>query len=138
VADPSRAPELHPRAAELHALADRARAHAYVPFSDFPVGAALLTGAGEVVTGVNVDNASYPLTNCAERTAIFTAVARGIRCFEALAVAGPAATVPPCGACRQVMAEFADDDFIVIFPQDDALAQRRLGDLLPVRFRLGR
>jgi cytidine deaminase len=137
VADPTGASALHPRAAELHALADRARAHAYVPFSAFPVGAALLAAAGDVVTGVNVDNASYPLTNCAERTAIFTAVARGIREFEALAVAGPASTVPPCGACRQVMAEFADDDFVVVFPQDGAIAQRRLGDLLPVRFRLG-
>jgi cytidine deaminase len=129
-------PALHPRAVELHALADRARAHAYVPFSRFPVGAALLTQDGDVVVGVNVDNASYPLANCAERTAIFAAVARGITRFEALAVAGPAPTVSPCGACRQVIAEFADDDFPVIFPLDGALAQRRLGELLPVSFRL--
>lgn len=100
-------------------LLDQARAaaqFAYVPYSDFPVGAAILTGDGRVVSGCNVENASYGLTICAERNAITTMVAtdRGDRRIIKIAVFGPkAAPCQPCGACRQVMSEFGRPEVIV-------------------------
>lgn len=121
---------------ELHASAETARENAYVPYSRFKVGAALLTESGEVFTGVNVENASFGLSICAERVAVFKAIAAGQTRFVAIAVAGGAPDVPPCGACRQVLAEFADDDLMVSFPLDGELVTRRLGDLLPEAFRL--
>jgi cytidine deaminase len=91
---------------ELVAKAIEARQAAYVPYSNFPVGAALLTEDGEVVLGCNIENAAFSLCNCAERTALFKAFSEGQTAYRALAVAadtpGP---VSPCGACRQVMAE---------------------------------
>ena len=91
-----------------------ARETAYVPYSKFPVGAALLAEDGTVFHGCNVENASYGLTNCAERTAIFKAVSQGVTKFKAIAIVadteGPCA---PCGACRQVIAEFCDGDMPV-------------------------
>lgn len=90
----------------LLAEARKAREHAYVPYSRFPVGAALLTEDGSVFRGCNVENASYGLTNCAERIALFKAISEGKRRFAALAViADTPGPVAPCGACRQVMAE---------------------------------
>ncbi|MBP2000646.1 cytidine deaminase [Paenibacillus shirakamiensis] len=87
-----------------------ARKQAYVPYSNFPVGAALLAG-GQVYRGCNIENASYGLTNCAERTAIFKAVSEGNKKIEAIAiVADTEGPVSPCGACRQVLAEFCDAD----------------------------
>jgi cytidine deaminase len=88
-----------------------ARAHAYAPYSRFPVGAALLADDGTVFTGCNVENASYGLTNCAERTAIFKAVSEGRTTFRAIAVVGPQDDLPcaPCGACRQVLFEFGPE-----------------------------
>lgn len=98
----------------LIAEARRAREHAYVPYSRFPVGAALLTDDGAVFRGCNVENASYGLTNCAERTALFKAVSEGKRRFAALAViADTPGPVAPCGACRQVMAELCPPDMKV-------------------------
>ncbi|MBO2531434.1 cytidine deaminase [Planifilum fulgidum] len=98
----------------LLAEARRAREHAYVPYSRFPVGAALLTDDGAVFRGCNVENASYGLTNCAERTALFKAVSEGKRRFAALAViADTPGPVAPCGACRQVMAELCPPDMKV-------------------------
>ena len=91
--------------------------NAYVPYSHFRVGAALLLDDGSVVTGVNVENRSYGLTNCAERTAIFRAIAMGKKNFTAIAIATPAADYPvgPCGACRQVISEFMQPDAPVVF-----------------------
>lgn len=87
----------------------KARQHAYVPYSSFAVGAAILLTDGEIVSGCNVENASYGLCNCAERTAVFSAVARGHQQFLAVAVAADTSEpVSPCGACRQVLAEFCD------------------------------
>ena len=89
-------------------LAKQARAHAYAPYSGFAVGAAALSADGRVFLGCNIENASYGLTNCAERTAIFSAVAAGAKVFEALAVvADGEQPCAPCGACRQVIAEFS-------------------------------
>ena len=91
----------------------------YVPYSEFKVGAALLTEDGEIYTGCNIENASYTPTNCAERTAIFKAVSEGITKFKKIAVVGgPKGNIetycPPCGVCRQVIAEFADENFELI------------------------
>ena len=95
---------------ELINEAIEARKQAYVPYSKFQVGAAVLTG-GKVFRGCNVENASFGLTNCAERTAIFKAVSEGNRKIEAIAVvADTEGPVSPCGACRQVLAEFCDSD----------------------------
>lgn len=91
--------------------------NAYAPYSHFRVGAALLLDDGCVVTGVNVENRSYGLTNCAERTAVFSAVAMGKKNFTAIAIATPDADYPvgPCGACRQVISEFMKPEAPVIF-----------------------
>lgn len=90
---------------------------AYVPYSKFHVGAALLTDDDTIITGVNVENRSYGLTNCAERTAIFKAVSEGKTKFKALAIATPDADylVSPCGACRQVISEFMSGDTPIVF-----------------------
>jgi cytidine deaminase len=119
---------------ELHRHAGAAAARAYVPYSNFPVGAALkVAGVDAPVLAANVENASYGLTSCAERNAVFAAVSAGHRQFEAVAVHGPGQTVTPCGACRQVLAEFASD-LTVIFPRDGQLVAAALGELLPERF----
>ncbi|HEX2076394.1 MAG TPA: cytidine deaminase [Longimicrobium sp.] len=100
---------LDPAAArDLLARAREARANAYAPYSRFPVGAALLAADGRVFTGCNVENASFGLTNCAERVAVGKAVSEGAREFVAIAVVGPEdqAACTPCGACRQVLSEF--------------------------------
>ena len=109
---------------------------AYAPYSNFPVGAAVLTADGTVHTGANVENAAYGLAICAERSAIFQAIAQGATRISAVAIYTPtAAATPPCGACRQVMAEFGTD-VLVICCCDDASAERRyrLTELLPVPF----
>ncbi len=98
-----------PTASELLEAARKARAHAYAPYSNFTVGAALLTKSGEVITGANVENASYPVGMCAERTALFAAAAQGHRSFSAIAIVGPeGVALTPCGACRQALSEFGD------------------------------
>jgi cytidine deaminase len=122
----------------LQAARDAARG-AYCPYSNFHVGAAVLVD-GQIWTGCNVENASYGLTVCAERTAIFNAVIRGGKRLQALAVTCPdaSATAPPehrmpCGACRQVIAEFADADLPVFI---DGVGDFPLRDLLPRPFQL--
>jgi cytidine deaminase len=94
---------------ELVALAVQARQRAYAPYSNFPVGAALLGRSGRVFTGCNVENAAYPLTTCAERTAVTKAVSEGESSFEAIAVV-TATGATPCGACRQILREFGGPD----------------------------
>jgi cytidine deaminase len=122
--------------AELHALADEARERAYAPYSGFTVGAAVLTESGDVVTGSNVENASYGLSICAERSAIARAVGDGHRRLSAVAVAADASTCSPCGACRQMMEEFAADGMTVTFPREGEIATIPFRALLPVPFRL--
>lgn len=127
--------------AELVKAALDARKTAYVPYSHFSVGAALLTGEGDICTGGNIENASYGATNCAERTAIFKAVSQGKRAFRAIAIAGgmegmePVEYAYPCGICRQVMQEFAGEDFRVLVVK--SLSDYRvhtLEELLPYGF----
>ncbi|MCQ2585727.1 MAG: cytidine deaminase [Treponema sp.] len=106
----------------------------YSPYSKFPVGAALLMEDGSVITGVNIENRSFGLTNCAERTAVFKAVSEGYMTFKALAIATPASDYPvgPCGACRQVLTEFAPADTPVIFgPTLENSVKTTLGELYP-------
>ena len=116
---------------ELVERATSAAASAYAPYSRFHVGAALLLRSGEVVTGANVENASYPLGMCAERSALARAVAEGARPgdVEALAV-----TASPCGGCRQWLLEFGVDR--VLFVREGELVERAPGDLLPDSFTL--
>jgi cytidine deaminase len=122
---------------KLHARAEKAMQGAYAIWSDFTVGAAVrCADSGSVYTGANVENDSYGLTNCAERTAIFTAVAAGCRRIEAVAIAGTAHTLSPCGACRQVIAQFGAPDARVIFPRKGKLAVMTIEKLLPVPFEL--
>ncbi|HKG25943.1 MAG TPA: cytidine deaminase [Thermomicrobiales bacterium] len=124
-------------AERLLVAAREAATRAYVPYSEFPVGAALLVEGGSVVTGCNVENASYGLTVCAERTAVFTAVAAGHRTVLAVAVTAPrVATVTPCGACRQVLYEFKprDRDLVVVLEGVAGPELVALGDLLPRAF----
>jgi cytidine deaminase len=125
---------------ELIGLAKAAMDHAYVPYSGYRVGAALLTKDGRVYQGCNIENASYSPTICAERTAFFKAVYDGAREFSAIAVAGGKDGVisgyfPPCGVCRQVMREFCQDDFIIYMVGPDGQYQTRtLAQLLPDSF----
>jgi cytidine deaminase len=118
----------------IHQAADAARAHAHAPYSRFKVGAALRTSEGHIITAGNVENVSYGLTICAERAAIFRALAEGYTDFNAIAVAGPADTISPCGACRQVLAEFLDPSATVVFPLEGQLVALRLSELLPHPF----
>jgi len=125
-----------PAELDLYAHAQAAAVHAYVPYSRFAVGAALLPeGGGEPVTAVNVENASYGLTVCAERNAVFAAVAAGHQRFDAVAVYAEADSVRPCGACRQVLAEFAPT-IAVVFRRGGEVVTMGLDELLPEQFRL--
>ncbi|ODN29911.1 cytidine deaminase [Fervidobacterium thailandense] len=119
---------------KLLELAKRALENAYVPYSNFRVGAVLVAKDGRIFTGVNVENASYGLTNCAERTAIFKAVSEGAREFETLVViADTDKPVSPCGACRQVMAEFGNFRVILANTKGEYL-ETSVSELLPLSF----
>lgn len=125
-----------PTLVELKERARAAAQHAYAPYSGFRVGAALLAANGEIHAAANVENASFGLSICAERNAVFQAVARGVRRIEALVVYTPTrVATAPCGACRQVLHEFAPDALVVCCG-DDAAAERRysLAELLPDAF----
>jgi cytidine deaminase len=121
---------------ELTRRAREASLHAHAPYSNFAVGAAVLTAEGQVFAGANVENASYGLSMCAERCAIFQAVACGAKGIRAIAVYTPTATTtPPCGACRQVMTEFGPDVLVICCCNNVAAQQRyTLAELLPVAF----
>ncbi|MCM2679553.1 cytidine deaminase [Echinimonas agarilytica] len=112
--------------------------NAHCCYSDFPVGAGLLTDSGEVLPGCNVENMSYGLTNCAERTALFAAISQGYKphSFPAIAIYTPTQTiVTPCGACRQVMSELMDKDAVVVSQCASGLQQQwTVGELLPDSF----
>jgi cytidine deaminase len=113
--------------------ASAARQAAYAPYSGFAVGAALLAADGTVYTGCNVENASYGLSVCAERNALFQAVARGVRHFTAVAVVTRNG-VTPCGACRQVLAEFAPQMMVIVADLDGNRRRYTLAELLPQAF----
>jgi len=119
---------------ELIALAAQARARAYAPYSQYPVGAALLASSGQAYTGCNVENASYGLTICAEQAAVVKAVCAGEREFEAIAIITENGG-SPCGACRQVLFEFADDLRVLIADASGNYQTRSLAGLLPEQFR---
>ena len=119
----------------LAAEAQKAQAKAYAPYSHFKVGAALLCGDGSIIHGCNVENVSFGLTNCAERTAVFSAVAQGKNDFQALAVyADSAAPVAPCGACRQVLAELAPDMPVLLLGRNEISKLTSVRELLPGAF----
>ena len=119
----------------LVAAARRAREFAVAPFSRFKVGAALETADGTVVTGCNVENATYGLTICAERVAIFKALSEGHRSFIRIAiVADTAAPTPPCGACRQILWEFGGNLEIILANLEAETGRHLLADLLPLPF----
>jgi cytidine deaminase len=125
-----------PSELELYAVAQGAAVNAYAPYSRFAVGAALRPeGVLDPVTGVNVENASYGMTLCAERNAVFAAVTAGHRRFDSIAVYADAGSAPPCGACRQVLAEFSPE-IAVIFRRGGEVVVAGLDELLPERFQL--
>jgi cytidine deaminase len=119
---------------KLFAEAEQAAENSYSPYSKFRVGAALLCEDGEIIKGTNIENRSFGLTNCAERSAIYTAMSKGQTVFKAIAIHCPDAdyAVSPCGACRQVISEFTDSDFPVYFSgKDKKYIETTIGELFP-------
>ena len=115
-------------------LANEARKRAYVPYSHYPVGAALRTKSGRIYTGVNVENAAYPQTMCAERVAVFKSVSDGEKEFDAISVVTDNGG-SPCGGCRQVLAEFGLDTIVLMADKDGRLVKETtVGELLPEAF----
>jgi cytidine deaminase len=125
---------------ELAAIARGAALASYSPYSKFRVGAVVVGPGGEVFTGANVENASYPAASCAEATAINTAVAQGLRKIDTVAVACIDADdvdgAYPCGRCRQIMSEFHVDNVIVTAADGSEIRRHTLDELLPYRFRM--
>ena len=126
---------------DLISKAAEMRKFSYTPYSKFNVGAALLAKNGSIYTGCNIENASYSVTNCAERTAFFKAVSENVKEFDAIAIVGGHAEADeldfcfPCGVCRQVMSEFCDDDFMVIVAKSQTEYKvYSLPEVLPERF----
>ncbi|HHG6295876.1 TPA: cytidine deaminase [Streptococcus suis] len=121
---------------DLIELAVKNSQKAYVPYSKFPVSAVLVAKTGEIFTGVNIENASFGLTNCAERTAIFKAISEGVKDFSELIIYGETEKpISPCGACRQVMAEFFDKDLkVTLVAKDKSTVEMTVGELLPYSF----
>jgi len=125
------------RIEDLISMAADARKNAYVPYSNFRVGAALIMDDGSVYTGCNVENASYGATNCAERTAIFKAVSEGHRKISAICIVGSkeGSFAFPCGICRQVISEFSDENTKVIVAQNaEKYIVRSVEELIPDAF----
>jgi cytidine deaminase len=122
---------------KLIGAATAAREKAYAPYSNFRVGAAILTKEGRYYTGCNIENASYGLTCCAERVALFKAVSNSERSFEAIALtAGTDEFCPPCGACRQALAEFGTDIKVYMAKGAGAYRMQTVAELLPLSFTL--
>ena len=121
---------------ELINLVVEVSQHAYVPYSHFPVSAVLVTKDDQIYTGVNIENASFGLTNCGERTAIFKAVSEGAREFKELIIYGQTEKpISPCGACRQVMAEFFEPDLpVTLVAKDKSTVVMTVKELLPYSF----
>lgn len=118
----------------LYEKALEASKKSYSPYSNFPVGAAILLSDGKIITGANIENRSYGLTNCAERSAVFSAVSQGFTDFVAIAIATPKSDYPvgPCGACRQVISEFANPEMPIFFGPDYKKAVvKTIGELYP-------
>jgi len=123
------------READLIYKAKKARLRAYAPYSSFKVGAALLTKSGEIFTGANVENSSHGLTICAERTAVFKAINKGDKeLVKIVVVADKNPPITPCGACRQVLSEFAEDMEIVCVNLKGKIKRYTLKELLPEAF----
>jgi len=121
--------------AEMAHLAREARERAHAPYSGFRVGAALKTETGEIVTGCNIENASYGLSMCAERVAVFKAVSEGLGGFTAIAIVADASRLtPPCGACRQILWEFCGDIWVRMADLTGRSRTLRLRELLPLPF----
>ena len=118
---------------ELIALAKKARENSYSPYSGQKVGAALLATDGSYFLGANIENAAYSPTICAERSAFAAAVSSGKKSFSAIAICGGEKAFPPCGVCRQIMAEFCSPDF-KIYVAGEKVAEYTLGELLPKAF----
>jgi len=125
-------------AEELMQLAVVEADRSWSPYSRFRVAAVLEDESGALFTGVNVENASYGLTICAERAAVVSAVSAGSRSFRRILVYSPDGEAIPCGACRQVLAEFCGEDFRVIVASPGGTREYALGDLLPAAFRIRR
>lgn len=126
---------------ELIEFAKQALKNSYSPYSKFKVGAALLCENGEVYTGTNIENSSFSATNCAERTAFFSAVSKGVRGFKKIAVIGGkngeiSDYCPPCGVCRQVMAEFCKKDFEIVLFNGQQVKKYSLEEILPISFEM--
>ncbi len=126
---------------QLIQAANESRRASYAPYSHFAVGAALLTADGRIFTGCNIENASFGGTVCAERVAIFKAVSEGVTAFSKIAIVGgaeddphPTEPCPPCGFCRQVMAEFCDKDLEILLWNGKDVIKYTLGELLPCSF----
>jgi cytidine deaminase len=121
---------------EYIAKAAEAAKRAYVPYSKFPVGAALVSADGKIYQGCNIENASFGLTNCAERTAIFKAVSEGEHSFSAIYIYGETdKPISPCGACRQVLSEFCSPDMpVILISKDHQLKSLTVSELLPYSF----
>jgi cytidine deaminase len=126
-------PDAHLNA--LVAAARTAREHAHAPFSNFRVGAAVRAKSGRIFSGCNVENATYSLTLCAERVAVFKAISEGERGFDAVAVVADTDTLtPPCGSCRQILWEFCGDAEVVLANLKGKVERYRMSDLLPKPF----
>lgn len=125
---------------DLFIIAKEAMKNSYAPYSNYNVGAVLLTKNGNIYKGCNIENASYSLTNCAERTALFSAIANGEKEFAAICIVGGkngkiSDYAMPCGACRQALAEFCNEDFkVYIGIDEDNIKEYTLNELLPYSF----
>ncbi|HUV16470.1 MAG TPA: cytidine deaminase [Pelolinea sp.] len=120
---------------DLVRIANQVRKWAHVPYSNYPVGAAVLTESGRIYDGVNIENAAFPVTICAERVAIFKAVSNGEKDLKAIAVVTRNGGMP-CGSCRQVMAEFSPEMLVIVADEKEKItAEKSLADLLPGAFR---